>query len=262
MLFVVEIAKVCYNMVMITIAMLTKNNQRTIRKTLESIKNFEEIIIVDTGSSDDTLKILEQFSNVKIFHSEFVGFGKLRNIAAERAKNDWILSLDSDEMISDQLCKEIMDLKLNPQTVYSIPFKNFYNDKHIRWCGWYPEYHCRLYNKRVTQFEELQVHEKISIGTLYIKKLENCIHHHSIGSSEDFLSKIQTYSTLFAKENHLKKSSSFSKALFHGFFSFFKTYILKGGILDGKEGFIISIYNANTSFYKYLKLYEKNQKCS
>ena len=248
---------------MITIAILTKNSERTVEKTLISSKDFDEVVILDTGSTDKTLEISKKFKNTKIITSKFSKFGILRNEAAKHAKNDWVLALDSDEVISKNLFLEISNLSLSPATLYSIPFINFYKDKRIKYSGWGGESHIRLYNKKETQFDEAFLHEKVMKKDLTVKKLKNPIYHYSYENTEDFLRKMQKYSTLFAKQNYLKKKSSLLKAIYHALFAFFKTYFLKRGFLDGKEGFIISTYNANTAFYKYLKLAEinKNKKC-
>lgn len=243
---------------MITVATLTNNNSSTIAKALASAQCFDEIIILDSGSTDNTLEIASSFPNVKIHRTKFSGFGNLRNIASDLAKNNWILVLDSDEEITNELAKEISTLNLDPNCVYSIPFHNYFNGKHIKTCGWFPDCHVRLYNKTKTRFDTALVHEGIITSNLNIKKLKNPINHYSYRSIDDFLSKMQTYSTLFARQNHLKKKSSFLTAVGHSIFSFFKCYILKKGIIQGKEGFLISMYNANTTFYKYLKLNEIN----
>ena len=243
---------------MITIAILTKDSEDTIKKTLESTKDFNEVIILDTGSKDRTLDIAKTYKNTKIFKEDFTSFGELRNKAAKLSSNDWILALDSDEEISINLLKEIKDLKLDPSYIYNIPFHNYYNKKLIKCCGWYPEYHIRLYNRKKTQFDTALVHEGLIKKGLKIRKLKNPINHYSYRSLDDFLKKMQIYTSLFAKQNKGKKSS-FTKALIHGFFAFFKCYFLKKGFLNGKEGFIISSYNANTAFYKYLKLDEINR---
>lgn len=245
---------------MISAVILTKNNQRTIEKVLSSLENFEDIVVLDTGSSDDTLKIVKNFKNVRIFKSEFSSFGKMRNKVASLAKNDWVLAIDSDEIITKELENEIFNLKFENDTVYSIPFLNYFNEKLIKCCGWYPESHARLYNKNTTHFHESQVHESLNVKNLKTCPLNNYIKHYSYGSIDDFLRKMQIYSTLFAKENKNKKKASVFTAVFHSLFAFFKSYFLKLGIFGGKEGFIISIYNANTALYKYLKLEEENKK--
>jgi len=245
---------------MISVVMLCKDNQRYIKKTLHAISKFNEVILIDTGSSDKTLEIAKSFSNVSIHKKPFNGFGSLRNIGSEIAKNDWILTLDTDEVISFELANEILNLTLNDKSIYEIPFKNFYNRKWIKGCGWYPEAHIRLYNKKKTSFTLFKVHEKVLKEDLNVVKLKNYIYHTSYHTISDFIEKMQRYSSLFAIQNAGKKKSSFKKALIHGFFAFFKSYFLKRGFLMGKEGFVISSYNANTAFYKYMKLLELNQK--
>lgn len=242
---------------MITVAILTKNSRETLEKTLDSIQDFPEIILLDTGSTDSTVKIAEGYPNCKIFHSPFTTFGKLRNLAASYATNDWILVLDSDEVLSKELSDEIKALTLQDPYVYSLPFINFYHGKKIKGCGWYPEAHVRLYNKRFAHFDDALVHEGLVLKDLETISLKHPIYHTSYRSIDDFLRKMQLYSSLFAKQNRDKKSSSLTKAIFHGVGAFLKSYLLKRGIFDGKEGFIISFYNGEVAYYKYLKLAEK-----
>ncbi|NGX63912.1 MAG: putative glycosyltransferase EpsH [Candidatus Anoxychlamydiales bacterium] len=245
---------------MISIVMLCKNSSETLKKVLDSAKSFDEIIIIDTGSTDDSLEIAKNFKNVKIFTKEFTGFGPLRNEGAKLAKNDWILALDSDEEITKELQDEMLSTKLDENFIYGFHFLNFFNGKLIKCCGWYPEKHIRLYNRQKTSFSNSLVHEKIVQKDLLLKYFENHVKHTPYRKIDDFLQKMSKYSTLFATQNKNKKKSSVMKAIVHGFFAFFKSYFLKKGFLAKKEGFIISIYNANTAFYKYLKLFEINQK--
>ncbi|MDJ0651790.1 MAG: glycosyltransferase family 2 protein [Simkaniaceae bacterium] len=239
---------------MITVTILTKNNEETLGSVLESTKNFDEVVLLDAGSTDATLEIASLYPNVKIFHSPFIGFGPLHNLAAHHASNDWILSLDSDEVLTLELAQEILLLQLDIKKVYSFPFHNYFNGKHIKWCGWHPDRHIRLYHKQATTFSNDKVHEKIQTAGLSEIKLHSPIKHYSYRSISDFLLKMELYSNLFAEQNAHKKKSSFTKALIHGFFAFIKSYLLKRGFLGGQEGYIISLYNAQTAFYKYLKL--------
>ncbi len=243
----------------ISVCMLTKNSGRTLHATLASLSFADEVLILDTGSTDDTLTIAKSFSNTKIHSTPFTGFGELRNRAALLAKNDWILALDSDEEVSASLSQEIQSLELDPDSVYEIDFKNFYNKKRIRGCGWDPESHIRLYNRNAARFSDAPVHEGI-IGAPRVIRLHHPIYHTPYLSISDFLSKMQLYSDLFADQYRHKRRASFSKALWHGFGAFMKSYFLKRGIFLGPEGFIISSYNGMTAFYKYLKLREANQK--
>ncbi len=244
---------------MITITILAKNCASTLRKTLASTKAFPEVLILDTGSTDATLEIAKEFSNTRICSSPFLGFGKTHNLATSLAKYDWILSLDSDEVLTEELVQEIRSLSLNDKTVYRIQRHNYFNGKHIKWCGgWYPDPVNRLYNRKETQFNDALVHEKILTDGLAIQGLIHPMLHTPYLEMQDFLNKMQVYTTLFAEQHQGKKKSSFLKALLHSWTAFIKSYIFKKGFLGGKEGFIISLYNAHTALYKYLKLAEKN----
>lgn len=243
----------------ISVTILTKNSEKYLAKVLDSLKSFDEVIVYDTGSKDSTLSIKDQYPNVRLIEAPFVGFGPTHNLASNQAKNDWVLSIDSDEIVTDELVSEIHELTLDPSCVYSIIRHNYFNGKWIKGCGWYPDRQRKLYNKKSTRFTDDEVHESIILGELKEVKLKYPLLHYSYGNTSDFLSKMQSYSTLFAKQNKGKKQSSTTKAIFHALFTFFKSYFLKKGFLDGKEGFQISVYNANTAFYKYIKLDELNR---
>lgn len=243
---------------MISICILTKNAAATLQATLESTRDFDEVILLDNGSTDETLAIAARFPNVKIHTTPFIGFGPLRNLAASKASHDWILALDSDEILSPSLIQEIRGLQLDPQCGYFLRRHNYYNGKRIFGCGWDPEYTARLYHRGHSRFADVEVHEAL-IAPKWCK-LTSPLLHTPFRTTSDFLMKMQTYSTLFAKQNQDRRKSSLTRALSHGFFAFIRSYLLRRGFLCGKEGFIISLYNANTTFYKYLKLSEINQK--
>lgn len=245
---------------MISVTILTKNNQKYLSQVLSALKSFDEVVVYDTGSTDETISIAKQYPNVTVFEAPFIGFGPTHNLASATAKHDWILSIDSDEVVTQEMSQEILSLQLDPNCVYSFPRNNYFNGKFIRWCGWYPDRQIRLYNRTKTRFTDAQVHEAIISNGMKHVPLNKPMIHYSYESLSDFLSKMQTYSTLFAVQNKGKKSSSPIKAILHAWFAFFKSYILKRGFLGGYEGFVISSYNAHTAFYKYLKLYEANQK--
>jgi len=241
---------------MISICILTKNAEKTLEATLESVKTFSEVILLDTGSTDSTVSIAQKYPNVKFFETLFTGFGELRNKAASLAENEWIFALDSDEIIPPSLLAEISSLSLNPSFAYTIPRHNFYNNKRIRGCGWAPDRVSRIYHRKQIQFGLDKVHE--SLDTKNFISLTAPILHTPYRSTQEFLAKMQHYSTLFAEQYKHKRRSSFSKAFFHALFAFFRSYFLRRGFLDGTEGLLISIYNANTTFYKYIKLKEIN----
>ena len=246
---------------MISVTVLTKNCQDTLEATLDSLKKFSEVLVYDSGSTDRTLEIAASYPNVKIVKGIFNGFGPTHNTASSQAKYDWILSIDSDEVLTPELSEEIFQLQLNLNYVYQIERKNYYNGKWVRWGGgWYPDPVLRLYHRKSTCFSDHAVHEKLLCEGLQIYPLASPLLHTPYRSMEDFLHKMQTYSTLFAQQNKGKKDASIFKAVAHGLFAFLKSYLLKRGFLGGKEGFIISTYNGHTAFYKYLKLTELNRK--
>lgn len=244
----------------ISVTILTKNSSKYLQEVFEALRAFNEVLIYDNGSTDATLTIARTFPNVTIHEGLFTGFGPTHNVASSLAKNDWILSIDSDEIATPELLEEINQLPLDPKKIYSIPRKNYYNGKWILWCGWYPDRQIKLYNKKHTRFSEAQVHEAVSTKGMEVVLLKEAVIHYPYANSADFLKKMQLYSDLFASQYQGKRRSSTGRAIAHGIFTFFKSYILKRGFLGGSEGFEISVYNANTAFYKYLKLAEANQK--
>jgi hypothetical protein len=197
---------------------------------------------------------------VRTFSTQFKGFGPLHNEAAGLALHDWILSLDSDEVITTELCQEIAAVSLDESCVYSVSMHNFFNGKWVRCCGWYPDDHVRLYNRKRTGFTDAQVHEEIISSGLRIIALRAPVEHYSYTSISDFLTKTQRYSDLFAQQNQGKIRSSVLKALTHGFGAFLRSYLVKYGFLGGREGLVISMTSAFCSFYKYMKLLEANEK--
>ncbi len=241
----------------ISVTILTKNAEKNLEKTLESVKNFSDIIILDNGSTDNTLAIAERYPHVRIFKSSFIGFGPLHNLASSYALYDWIFSIDSDEVLSEALFDEITALQLEEKLVYSCPRKNFYQGRHVKGCGWGTDRVVRLFNRHFFSFSQDQVHEKVMAPRISMVNLKKPLLHTPYHSVSDFLRKMQLYSDLFAEQSHRKSSPLI--ALGHGFMAFFKSYILKKGLFDGYAGFLISAYNGHTAFYKYLKLYEKQR---
>lgn len=238
---------------MISVCVLTKNCAATLAKTLDSVRSFPEVVLLDNGSTDQTLDIARKYPNVQIHSTSFKGFGPLRNEAAGLAANDWILQLDSDEVLSPPLIDAIKQLALTTPFAYRIPRHNFYNGKRIRGCGWGGDSVVRLYNRKACQYTTAAVHE--SLQASQVISLKAPIWHTPYRNISDFLIKMELYSTLFAEQN--KKKSSIWIALGHATFAFVKGYLLQGGFLSGAEGFTIAHYNATTTFYKYQKLAEK-----
>jgi glycosyltransferase involved in cell wall biosynthesis len=241
---------------MISVTILTKNSERHLSEVLSSLSAFPEIVIFDTGSQDSTLSIAKNFPNTSIYERSFQGFGPAHNEASSLAKYDWIFSLDSDELLSCELKKEILSLGNMPDNyVYSMWRKNIFRNRHITGCGWYPDRVARLYNKKNTKFSDDLVHEKVLTSTSIVQNLHNPLIHYPMKGCSSFLAKTEHYSTLYAQE-HSKAKASIMKALSHGLFAFCKSYFLQKGWRLGAEGLEISWYNMNCAFYKYAKIRE------
>ena len=135
---------------MISVTILTKNSQAHLNEILTSLSEFDEVVVYDTGSIDQTMEIARAFPNVSLYQAPFIGFGPTHNLATQKAKNDWILSIDSDEVPTPELLHEIHSENFDPQCGYAIPRHNFFNGKWIRWCGWHPESVVRLYHRQTT----------------------------------------------------------------------------------------------------------------
>ncbi len=245
---------------MFSVTILTKNSSKYLHNVLRSLEHFPEVIVLDTGSTDTTCDIATMYKNVRLFHRPFTGFGPTHNVASSLATYDWILSLDSDEIMTQALEKEILSLALDESAVYTIPRNNYYRNKLIRGCGWYPDRVKRLYNRKKTQFSDALVHEAVEVLPGMRKvDLRHGVDHFPYDTVHDFLKKLDSYSSLYATQMAGRKYPSFFGALSHAFWAFFRSYILKRGWLLGREGMEISLYNANASLYKYLKLIEKNE---
>lgn len=245
----------------ISATILTRDSSRRIADVLAALAWCDEVIVLDTGSTDTTVAIASGFANARIHALEdgFKGFGHAHQQACRLARNDWILSIDSDEVVSIELIAEIADLHLCPRTVYTIPFHNHFNGRLIRSCGWHPDRHERLFNRKTTDFCASEVHEKVQTRGLVVRGLRHPVHHYSYDNADDFLRKMRAYGQLFAAQNVGRKRAGPGKAVRSGLWAFFKSYLLQRGFLEGYEGLVISVYKAQTAFWKYLLLHEANR---
>jgi glycosyltransferase involved in cell wall biosynthesis len=230
-------------------------------RVLQALHWCDEVIVLDTGSTDGTMALAANYANVSLHQlsGPFPGFGVAHQRATALARNDWILSVDSDEVVSPELAAEIAELRLDPGVVYSIPFRNHFNGRHITTCGWSPDRHERLFNRCATNFPSTAVHERVEVGELAVQPLRGPIDHYSYHSLQDFLRKMNAYATLFAEQHQGKKESSAAKAVLRSGWAFFKSYALELGFTQGREGLIISAYKAQTVFWKYLMLEQANR---
>ena len=238
---------------------LTYNEEDYIKECLESIKWVDEIVIIDSYSSDETIKIARNYTD-KVYKKEFFSFSEQRNYGINKIKSDWILSIDADERVSDELKNEIQrEINKNINKVgYKIPFHNHFLGKWIKYCGWYPDYHLRLFKRGKGDFGNNKVHEEVNI-TGEIGKLTGYINHFSYDNLSEFISKTDYYTNLAAEEMYEKnKKFKLIDLIIRPFWRFFKMYFLKKGYKDGSYGFILSSLYFIYGFIKYAKLWELN----
>ena len=242
----------------ISVVIIVKNGIRTIRKCLDALSDFNDIVVFDNGSTDGTQEICRQYDNVNLVEGEFIGFGPTKKLASTYAKHEWILSLDSDEIVTASFVETLQSKNLDPGTVYSIKRINFYKDIEIKH-GWSNDILPRLYNRKKTNISDKMVHEGVMTEGLKVEYLDISLKHERYSSISEFIRKADHYSTLFAEQNVGKRKASPLKAIGNSSFTFIRKYFFKLGFLDGYPGLIMAYTNMIENFYKYMKLYEKNR---
>lgn len=246
----------------VSVAIITKNEEKNIGEALESVKEFEEIVVVDAFSEDKTVDICRKYTD-KIFQIEWQGFAEQKQSAIDRTTLPWVLILDADERVTESLKSEIREkIKTNEVDGYYIPRKNYFLGKWIKHSGWWPDYTIRLFRKGKGKMENRSVHEKLLIDG---KKdyMKEALLHFTYQSIEDFIKKMQLYSSLSAIEISKKNISKYRlllKMFFAPTFTFFKMFILRKGFLDGIRGFILAVLYGFYAFLKYAKAWEKSWK--
>ena len=244
----------------ISTIIITKNEEENIEACLESVLWTDEIIVLDSGSTDNTLTICKKYApKVRVYAADWPGFGKQKNRALAFATSTWILSVDADERVTPELQQEILQKLDNANCVaYNIPRLTYFLDKPIKYCfGNKSDAPLRLVKKDYGKFSDDIVHERLIVNGA-VGKLQNKLQHFSFGSIEELINKINSYSTLGAIKLHAtKKKTSYAKAVAHAFWRFIKIYFLKLGFLDGWPGFIIAFSGFEEVFYRYAKLLER-----
>jgi glycosyltransferase involved in cell wall biosynthesis len=243
----------------LSVIVITKNEAQCIRRCLDSVRWADEIVVVDSGSTDETVAIAQQYTpNVLV--TDWPGFGKQKNRALAQATCDWVLSIDADEWVSEALQQEIVTV-VNDQTAQR--WDAFWLPRRTKYLGEWVDYGdvgrdrvVRLFKRGCAKFTDEIVHESLQVDSGQIGLLRHKLLHESYRSVEALLERMNHYTTLSAKirlENG--KSSSLTKAILHGCWAFVKAYFWRMGFLDGRIGFVVAISSAESSYYRYLKLW-------
>ena len=240
----------------LSVIIIVKNEEHDIRGCLESITWANEIVVLDSGSVDNTLSIAKEYTEKVYTSTDWQGFGIQKNRALAYATCDWVLSLDADERVSDVLHQEIANaIQSTNIAIYKLPRLSSYCGKFIRHSGWWPDYVTRLFKRGEASFSNDLVHERL-VFQGESAKLTEPLFHVTYKDLEEVISKINQYSTLGAKNSYQKgKRGGLTSAIAHGFWAFVRTYVLRAGFLDGAEGLMLAISNAEATYYRYLKLF-------
>ena len=241
---------------------ITRNEAHNLHDCLQSMQGLvDEIIVVDSQSTDNTVAIAKQHGAKVVQPADWPGFGPQKNRALDLATCDWVFSIDADERVTPELAGEIKSLldTGGAELAYKLPRLSYYCGKFIHHAGWQPDYVLRLFKRGTARFSDDLVHERV-VTTQSVVALQNHLLHYSYLNFSQVLSKVDAYSSASAKQAYARgKRSSVAGALGHGAWAFFRTYVIRRGFLDGGHGLALSISNAETSYYKYLKLWQMQQ---
>jgi len=244
----------------LSVIIITKNESVNIRDCLESVAWVDEIIVVDSASADGTIEIVREYTQQIYILEDWPGFGPQKNRALSYASKDWVLSLDADERVTPELRKEIEVVLQNASANgYEIPRLSSFWGRIIQHSGWHPDFVLRLFRRGKGRFSDALVHESVQLQGSSVR-LKQPLLHYSYRDFEDVISKLNSYSTAASAMLQRKgKEGGLLKAVLHGLWAFIRTYFFRAGFLDGKEGFMLAIMNAENSYYRYIKLWLKQK---
>ena len=241
-------------MATLTIIIAAKNEAHNISDCVESASFADEVIVLDSGSTDGTQQLAEA-AGAQVVATDWPGYGPQQSRGIELAKSDWVLSLDADERITPALKAEVLEaIRIARADGYRLPRLSSLCGNFINHGGWRPDYTLRLVKREKAGFTNHFLHAHMTVDGTKADLNESLIHY-SYRDLDDVLEKLNRYASGNAKDlDHKGVKGSFSKAIIHGLWAFVRTYFFRAGFLDGRYGFILAVYNAESTYYKYLKL--------
>lgn len=240
----------------LSVIVISRDNEATIRRCLQSVAWADELIVVDSGSTDRTIELSREFTTHVYQTPDFPGHGPQKNRALDRATCDWVFSLDSDEWITQEVRAELESAMTAPgdRAAFMLPRRSSFCGRFMRHSGWWPDYVTRLWKRGSARFSEDHTHDRVIVDGKR-GRLRHPILHEAVMNLEQMLVKINMYSSSSAAMFHKDgRRASLLTALVHGGWAFFRTYVLRLGFLDGREGFMLAVINAENSYYRYAKL--------
>lgn len=243
-------------MASLSVIIITHNESRNIEACLRSVAFADEVVVLDSGSTDDTVQLARAHGASVSTSADWPGFGVQKNRALALARCDWVLSIDADERVTPELQAQIQAVLSAPDCeAYDFPRLSSYCGQYMRHSGWYPDRVTRLFRRHAARFSDDLVHERL-VASGRVGRLNSVLLHESFHNLESVLDKVNRYSSAGAQSFLNKgRTSSFPKALGHGLWAFIRTYFLRMGFLDGWMGLALAISNAEGTYYRYLKLW-------
>jgi len=240
----------------ISVLIITKNEEKNLIELLPTLSFADELVIVDSFSTDKTLEVAEKYTN-KIFQRKFDTHANQKNWGLTKTKNEWVFIIDADERVNEKLVKELSEIIHKPKNKVAFWIKrtNIFMDKAIHYCGWQKDKVIRLINKNYCKYNTAIIHEEIKTNGK-VGKLKNTLQHNTYKNLSDYLNKINDYTNKKAllRFNKGKKATYFS-ILFKPFIKFLSRYFIKLGILDGRQGLIVCLLTSYNVFLTNIKIY-------
>jgi glycosyltransferase involved in cell wall biosynthesis len=239
----------------LSVIIITRNEAARIGACLASVSWADEIVVLDSGSTDDTVAICRA-AGATVHETDWPGFGPQKNRALDLATGDWVLSVDADEAVTPELREEIVAAISTPRTAiaWRMPRLSTFLGRPMRHSGWWPDYVVRVFKRGTARFTDSAVHERL-VPTGEVGTFRHPLLHESVVSLEDSVGKMNQYSSASARMLHQQgRRASLGAAIARGIWTFLHGYVLRAGFLDGREGLMLAIANAEGSYYRHAKL--------
>lgn len=250
-------------MATLSVVLIVKDEAENLPACLETAAWADEIVVLDSGSSDETVAIARSYTDKVFVASDWPGYGPQRQRAQAHASGDWILMLDADERITPELQASIKEIVAADRrdSVYSVPRLSWVFGRYIRHSGWYPDYVARLYPRERAGYGDERVHEKLHYPPKMVeKRLSGDLLHYTYRDLNHYLVKSAHYAEAWAQQRFEKgKKATLLQAFTHGVGCFVKMYLVRAGFLDGKQGLLLALLSAHSTFVKYADLWVRYQ---
>lgn len=246
----------------LSVVVITRNEAANLRACLASVPFADEIVVLDSGSTDDTVAIARECGARVVRSDGWPGFGPQKNRALALAQGDWVLSLDADERVTPQLAAQLLAaLDAGDAVACELPRLTRFCGQWIRHCGWTPDYVLRLFRRGQARFSDDLVHERVIVpATVSVRRLTCPLLHESYPTPSHYWRKLETYSQAWAAQRHAQgRTTSMARAVVSGLAAFLRSYLLRLGFLDGAMGLAVCTMQAQAAFGKYFALYCLNR---